>query len=499
MLADVVREASSRFGDRAAVVSAAGWSYSYRQLDQASDEVAAWLSHHHGVSVDTVAAIVLPSSVDYLVFYAALAKLGAVTAGVNPHLTGRERGAALGACEPDLVIAGAGLVDGVPGGTRILECSVADDAASVCAPFRMAGVAPAVLPPDAARPVAICFTSGSTGEPKGALFRDRQLRAIFELDTGGSWGGGVPSILGTQFAHVGGMTKIPWLLAGGATLFVLNRWRAADVLRLTAEHHMPTLNVGPTQVALLLRQPDLDTYDLSSVRAIIAGTGPSSPALIIEARERFHCAYSVRYSSTESGGVGLATALDAPDEEVLYTVGRPRPGVDAKIADENGTSLPPGTVGEVWLRSPAVMSEYWHNEAETRVTLVDGWLRTGDLGSVDDRGCYRLAGRTKEMYIRGGYNVYPLEVEAVLSGHPKIAEIAVVPRPDPVMGEIGEACVVPRDPADPPTLDELRAFGEAGLARYKLPERLRLLDRMPLNASDKLNRRALVNLTDAAS
>jgi acyl-CoA synthetase (AMP-forming)/AMP-acid ligase II len=136
-----------------------------------------------------------------------------------------------------------------------------------------------------------------------------------------------------------------------------------------------------------------------------------------------------------------------------------------------------------------------HNDSETRATLVNGWLRTGDLGSVDEAGCYRLAGRAKEMYIRGGYNVYPLEVEAVLGTHPKIAEIAVVPRPDPVMGEIGEACVVPRDPADPPTLEELRTYGETGLARYKLPERLRLLDHMPLNASDKLNRRALAQLT----
>src|SRR5262249_3148778 len=171
-----------------------------------------------------------------------------------------------------------------------------------------------------------------------------------QLDAGGSWGGGVPSILGTQFAHVGGMTKIPWLLAGGATLFVLHRWRAADVLRLTAEHRMPTLNAGPTQGALRLRQPGLDSCDLGCVRAIIAGTGPSNPALITEARERFHCAYSVRYSSTESGGVGLATALDASDEETLYTVGRPRPGVEAKIADEDGTPLPVGTVGELWLR-----------------------------------------------------------------------------------------------------------------------------------------------------
>src|SRR4051812_17218685 len=137
----------------------AGWTYSYRQLDQASDEVAAWLSHHHNVRRGTVAAIVLPSSVDYLVFYAALAKLGAVTAGVNPHLTARERGAALATCAPDLVIADADLTDGAPGASQVIAYTAADDARSVCERFRLPDDAPAPLPPDADRPVAICFTS----------------------------------------------------------------------------------------------------------------------------------------------------------------------------------------------------------------------------------------------------------------------------------------------------------------------------------------------------
>jgi acyl-CoA synthetase (AMP-forming)/AMP-acid ligase II len=156
-----------------------------------------------------------------------------------------------------------------------------------------------------------------------------------------------------------------------------------------------------------------------------------------------------------------------------------------------GRELPLGETGELWLRSPAVMSEYWRNPDETARTIVDGWLRTGDLGAKDERGCYRLSGRVKEMFIRGGYNVYPLEVESVLCTHPKVAEIAIVTREDPVMGEIGVAVVVPRDPASPPTLDELRAHGERGLARFKLPEDIRILERMPLNASDKLDRRAL--------
>jgi acyl-CoA synthetase (AMP-forming)/AMP-acid ligase II len=493
VLAEVVRRAAQEFGDRVALVSPGDWEYTYRELDHASDEAAIWLARNAEVRTGTVAALVLPSTVDYLVLYVALAKLGAVTAGVNPHLTARERAAALECAEADVVIASPDLVDGAPATSRVLELTPADHAAGVVASMRVKDEAPPVLPADPQQPVAICFTSGSTGAPKGALFRDVQLRAIAQMDTGGGvgWGQGTRSILGTQFAHVGGMTKIPWMLAGGGTLHVLRKWRADDVLQLTERFHLPTLNVGPAQVALILRRPDFDRFDLSSVKAIIAGTGPSSPALIVEARNRIHCAYSVRYSSTESGGVGLATALDAPDEEALYTVGRPRPGMDAKIADPDGHELAIGEVGEVWLRSPSVMSEYWRNPTETAATLVDGWLRTGDLGAKDGNGCYRLSGRVKEMFIRGGYNIYPLEVESVLATHPKVAEIAIVPRPDDVMGEIGVAVVVPRDAANPPSLDELRTLGEAGLAKFKLPERLRIVDRMPLNATDKLDRRAL--------
>jgi acyl-CoA synthetase (AMP-forming)/AMP-acid ligase II len=137
------------------------------------------------------------------------------------------------------------------------------------------------------------------------------------------------------------------------------------------------------------------------------------------------------------------------------------------------------------------MSGYWRDEAATAHALTRGWLRTGDLGFIDERGCLRLAGRLKEMFIRGGYNVYPLEVEAVLSEHPAVAEVAVVPRPDAVMGEIGVAVVVPRDPAAPPTIDDLRAFAQDRLSAHKLPEAVRVVDALPLTAMQKLDRRTL--------
>jgi acyl-CoA synthetase (AMP-forming)/AMP-acid ligase II len=238
----------------------------------------------------------------------------------------------------------------------------------------------------------------------------------------------------------------------------------------------------------MLRLPDFDAYDLSAVKAVIVGGGRSSPALIEEARRRFEAAYSVRYSSTESGGVGTLTAFDAPDEEALYTVGRPRDGIDLVVRDGNGNPVPAGEVGEVTLRSPAVMSEYWNDPENTAQAIRDGWLWTQDLGFIDPGGCLRLVGRSKEMFIRGGYNVYPLEVEAVLAAHPGVAEVAVVPRPDDVMGEIGVAVVVPSAPDDPPTLEDLRAFAAESLAAYKLPEAIRIVAELPLTDMHKVDR-----------
>jgi acyl-CoA synthetase (AMP-forming)/AMP-acid ligase II len=138
------------------------------------------------------------------------------------------------------------------------------------------------------------------------------------------------------------------------------------------------------------------------------------------------------------------------------------------------------------------MSGYWNDPGGSTEALVDGWLRTGDLAHVDDAGCFRLAGRVTEMYIRGGYNVYPLEVEAVLGTHPAVAQVAVVPRPDSTMGEIGVAVIVPADPDHPPALHDLIAHGHDDLSGYKLPGAIRIVDRLPLNAGDKLDRRTLV-------
>ncbi len=522
ILATTVVEAARRFGDRAAFVAADGWPLSYAELDRLSDEVAAGLAQRFDIGEGDVVALVLPSTPDFVVAYAALAKLGAITVGVNPRYAPPERAALVAKAAPALVLVtpalappppsppsqppelcperdpGRTIADKVGGfsGAPAVEVEVADRADGVLAGLRIRGAAPPRLaePDDPERVVAIVFTSGTTGEPKGAVFGNRELAAVTRADLGlraEEWGGGGAALAGTEFAHVGFMTKLPTMLRTGSTTHLLARWRAGDVLGLIDEHRIEILGGVAPQMALLLAHPDIDRFDVSSVRAVVMGGAASPPALVEAARRRFGAPYSIRYSSTESGGIGLGTAFDADDEEALNTIGRPRPGVEVEVRDEHDRPTAVGQVGQLVLRSPTMMRGYWRDPEGTVEALRDGWLRTGDLALVDDRGLIRLAGRAKEMYVRGGYNVYPQQVEAALSSHPAVAAVAVVPRPDPVMGEVGVAVVVPADPDDPPTLAALRSALEGELAPFKHPEALRLVEALPLTAMQKLDRGAL--------
>ncbi len=480
MLAATVREAARRFGDLVAFVDPDGSTVSYRELDRRSDAVAAALAAR-GVGEGDRVVLRIPSDSGYVVAYAAAAKLGAITAGINPRLAPPEQEALVALADPAVVVTEpAELAKLLRHGRAIVDGSGP----------------PAVLPDDPDRPVAIVFTSGTTGLPKGAVFCERQLEAVAQTDTGGAWaaeGQAGPAMLAsTQFAHIGITTKLPWYLRLASRTHILGRWRADDALRTIAEQRMPSIGGVAPQLALMVRSPEAERHDWDHVKTIVVGGAASPPALVAAVRERFGAAYSIRYSSTESGGCGTGTAFDADDDEALHTVGRPRPGVDVTVRDDEGAVVADGEVGELWLRSPTQMSGYWRDPGTTAATITpDGWLRTGDLARVDERGLVRLAGRATEMFIRGGYNVYPAEVEAALMAHPAVVDVAVVPRPDPVMGEIGVAVVAPVDHAAPPSLDDVRAFLHDRIAAYKLPEALRLVDELPLTPMQKLDRRTL--------
>ena len=513
MLGEVIREAAARYGDTPLYVSPGGHELSYAALDRLSDDVAAGL-RARGVGAGDVVALVLPSGPAYAVAYAAAAKIGAITAGVNDRLSPPERRRCLAVARPRLVVASKELaVDTAVGEVAevedVVEVAASTDPDSMVAellaellaelwPGRTGPVAGGdPPPPDPDRAVAVVFTSGTTGEPKGAVFTWRQLEAIGDIDGGGRWGGGGRGLSSTSFAHLGYMTKLPQGLRGGGTTYMMGRWSAGDALEMVERHRITALGGIPTQVALMLRHDSFDSTDTSSVRMIAMGGGPSTAALVREARARFGVPVVVRYTCTEAG-VGVGTAPDDPPEDAEESVGRARKGVELTVRSDADNPLPAGELGHVCLRSPATMRDYWRDpEATAAVFTADGAVRTGDLGFLDERGRLHLSGRSKEMYVRGGYNVFPLEVENVLADHPGVAHVAVVPRPDPVMGESGVAVVVPRHTGEAPSLEDLRAHARGRLASYKLPEEIVLATELPRTAMEKIDRTALGALVSA--
>ena len=510
---DVLRAAASVNADVEAYVEPATAGTPRRALtfaawDRAADGVAGRLAAA-GVARGSVVCLVVPSSIDYMVCYAAAARLGAVTSGVNPRLGAAEVRSILERTLPTVTVVDDGAdVPGGPVGTLLRRSEALAAAAGPPPP-----AFPALEPTD---PVAVVWTSGTTGLPKGAVFDHRRLAAVAAgTDTLSEPGDRRLSPL--PFAHVGSMTRTWDEAANGITTVITpTPWKAADAVRIMAEERITVAQGVPTQWALVMAHPDLDAADVSALR--VAGTGASrAPAELVAAmRTRLGVPVVVRYTSTEAS-LGTGTVPGDPDELVAVSVGRPVPGVALAVVDDDDAPVGTGEVGRVRLRSAAVMLGYWggpptgpgaggvvYDEAATRAVLGDdGWLTTGDFGRLDEGGNLHLVGRANELYIRGGYNVYPAEVEAALGAHPAVAQAAVVGAPDPVLGEIGVAFVVPEAgaaAADAGALgDELRAHARASLADYKAPDRVVVVEALPLTPMMKVDKRTLADRAAAVA
>ena len=492
----VLREAARANADVEAYVEPAGErerrALTFAQWDQAADGVAGYLARR-GVAKGDVVCVVLPSCIDYAVLYAALQRLGAITSGINPRLGAAEVASILDRASPALIVADpeAAPLPDAPGVDLVERAEIGAE---------WSGSPPERWPDLGARdPVALVWTSGTTGHPKGALFDHANLAAV-------AGGTDVLSRPGDRrlsplpFAHVAYMTRAWDEIAHGVTTVITpTPWRAGDALGIMGREGVSVGQGVPTQWALMLANEELERTDLSSLRVVGTGAARMASAMVGEVRRRFGVPVVVRYTSTEAS-LGTGTALDSSDEEVATTVGRPVPGVELAVVGDDGRAVATGSVGRVMLRSAAVMRGYWgrgpgrgravrdllDHEATASVLSPDGWLTTGDFGLITPEGNLQLSGRTHERYIRGGYNVYPAEVEEALAAHASVDRSAVVGVPDDVLGEIGVAVVVAAAGVAP-DLAELRAHCASRLSDYKAPDGLVVVEELPLTPMMKVD------------
>jgi acyl-CoA synthetase (AMP-forming)/AMP-acid ligase II len=428
-----------------------------------------------GVGKGDVVALWLPSGIDYATCYAAAAMIGAITTGLNPRLGRREVESILQQADPALIISDDRL--GVLSDTRcrtLPRTSLTDDAS---------GSPPPAVDLTRRDLVALIFTSGTTGTPKGAAFDADGLAA-------GAAAAGIMSapydrrLTSTPFAHAGYMFKLWDQLVWGSTLVVPpTPWSAQGMFDILRAERVTVAGAVPTQWAKLLEIDGVTPSTLPHLRIGIAASAPAPPELVRRVAERVGVPLVVRYAMTECPTICGTEPGDAPEVQ-FRTVGRPAAGMDVRI----------GSDGVVEVHGPCVMRGYWRDPELTAEVLRDGWLRTGDVGVLDEDGNLTLVGRSDDMYIRGGYNIHPGEVERALVGHPGVKQAVVLGRSAPVIGKLGVACVVPADGAAPPTLAELRAHVASELADFKAPDELLIVDELPLTAMLKPDRLALREL-----
>jgi len=449
-----------------------------------------------GVGHRDVLLLMLPSGQDFASCFLAALRLGAIVSAINPRLGPSETEHIIAQSKP------AAIVTDTP--SRIAGRAIADPAACPVLTPAAARGRPGAVPsvtgwaatsPDEAAVVA--WTTGSTGLPKGAWF-GHQTMAFIAANMGPLSAPYDRKLMPVPFAHTAYLTRIYDQLVHRAALILTPPvWTADSMLDVLAAERV-TLGQGvPTQWEKLIALDRLDATDLSHLRLVSTGASRVPAELVKALRARLRCPVVVRYASTEVP-LAFGTGIGDPIETVTSTVGQPLGGAEVEIRGGDGGPLPQGETGRVFLRTRARMGGYWRSPEQTAATIApDGWLATSDLGRLDGEGNLAIIGRADDAYIRGGYNIYPSEVEAALAAHPGVARVAVVGVPTPVIGEIGVAFVVPDAPGTV-TSAELKQWCRGRIADYKVPDTVLLVDDLPVNATFKVDTGQLKKLAAVA-
>jgi long-chain acyl-CoA synthetase len=471
-----------------------GGQMTYAELDALSDRMAAGLEAA-GLLRGEPVALQLPNIPQFLVTYFGILKAGGVVVPVNVLLKAPEVEFLLRDCQARLLVTWEGILGeaakgaAAAGVSQIYAVGHPADAPDAM-PFEQLLAQPANGTRLAERALTdtavIMYTSGTTGRPKGAELTHMQL--YMNADIPGRLFDVQPDdivITVLPLFHVFALSSILNVCVRfGCTMSLIPRFDAGVVLAAIQRDRATIFEGVPTMFIGLLAHPDLGNYDVSSMRVAISG-GASIPAPVLDAFEqRFGVLILEGYGLTETAST--TTFNKSETDRRIYSVGKPIWGTQTQVWDEDGRPLPPGkvNVGEVVTRGLHVMKGYLNKAEATADAFAGGWFHTGDLGYFDEDGFLFIVGRCKELIIRGGYNVYPLEIEDVLHAHPAVAEAAVIGIPDKRLGEEVKAVVTLRPQASL-TAEELIAFCKERLAAYKYPRVIEFRDELPKNALGK--------------
>ncbi len=499
--------AVARFGDRDALISCAqGRRYTYAELGAAVDELARALMAA-GLATGDRIGIWSPSCVEWTLVQYATAKLGAILVNVNPAYRTSELQYALRQSGCRMLVAApafktsdyramiAEVRPSLPHLERVIFLDSPDwdvllSAAGQVSPDALRARSAPLTPDD---PINIQYTSGTTGFPKGATLTHRNI-----LNNGYFVGEGCRYTeedricIPVPFYHCFGMVmgNLGATTHGAAMVIPAPAFEPEATLRACAQERCTSLYGVPTMFIAQLDHPRFADYDLSSLRTGIMAGSPCPVEVMKRVMDQMHMSeVGICYGMTETSPVSTQTAHDDPVEKRVGSVGRVHPHVEIKIVDPEGrATVARGEHGELCTRGYSVMAGYWNDTERTAEAIdADGWMHTGDLATMDDEGYVNIVGRSKDMVIRGGENVYPREVEEFLYSHPAIADVQVIGVPDTRYGEELMAWIIPREGA---SLDAeaVRAFCQGRIAHYKIPRYVKTVDAFPMTVTGKVQK-----------
>ena len=460
-----------------------GRERSLEEMNRTSSELASGLVSGLDLEPGDRVAILDKNSDDYIELLFALDKVGAVACPVNWRLTAPEVATIVADAEPKALVVSNDLRQNADQVTcRVLDYSEL--------PREKDGTDPGRDRED--RVTWQLYTSGTTGVPKGAMLTNLNLLGLtgnlpMEIKGLDEYG---RSLVAMPLYHIGGCG---WALAAmfaGCTAVITREFVPQDILRVIIEQRINTAFLVPAALLFLTSLPESKGADYSALKNIAYGASPITPELLNRSIETFGSRLTQVYGLTET--TGAVTFLQHEDHvgDRFLSCGRSGFGHELKVVGPDDRELPYGEIGEIVYRGPGTMAGYWRNERDTEAAIRDGWFHTGDAGTMDRDGFIYIKDRIKDMIISGGENIYPAEIEAVLAGHPHVADVAVIGVPDDTWGEAVKAIVI-RKPASSLTAEELIEWSASRLAGFKRPRSVDFVDMIPRNPSGKILKKDL--------